>query len=89
MWRISRGLMGVIVLNCVHISIRLLSSLFFLLIHVYATNTHNNPHTAHILRLLATHHVLREVTPNSDVFANNRISALLDTGKEVGALVGW
>ncbi|KAJ3796800.1 S-adenosyl-L-methionine-dependent methyltransferase [Lentinula aff. detonsa] len=34
---------------------------------------------ARILRALATHHVFREVTPN--VFANNRISHLLDTGK--------
>ncbi|KAK0450283.1 uncharacterized protein EV420DRAFT_1338011 [Desarmillaria tabescens] len=34
---------------------------------------------AHILRLLATHHILREVAP--DVFANNRISSLVDTGK--------
>ncbi|KAF9066979.1 S-adenosyl-L-methionine-dependent methyltransferase [Rhodocollybia butyracea] len=34
---------------------------------------------AHILRLLATHHILREVSP--DVFANNRLSSALDTGK--------
>ncbi|KAJ3819191.1 hypothetical protein F5880DRAFT_1137749 [Lentinula raphanica] len=34
---------------------------------------------AHILRLLATHHILREVSPN--VFANNRLSSILDTGK--------
>lgn len=33
----------------------------------------------HILRLLATHHITREVRPN--VFANNRISAILDSGK--------
>ncbi|KZV88454.1 S-adenosyl-L-methionine-dependent methyltransferase [Exidia glandulosa HHB12029] len=36
---------------------------------------------AHALRYLATHHVFREVAP--DVFANNRISALLDTKKSV------
>jgi hypothetical protein len=36
--------------------------------------------TAHILRLLATHHILREVSP--DVFANNRVSAHMDTGKD-------
>jgi hypothetical protein len=36
--------------------------------------------TAHILRLLSTHHILREVRP--DVFANNRISALMDSGKD-------
>ncbi|KAJ6602649.1 O-methyltransferase [Mycena vulgaris] len=34
---------------------------------------------ARILRLLATHHVFREVTPN--VFANNRISSVIDKGK--------
>ncbi|KAJ7694900.1 hypothetical protein B0H17DRAFT_859485, partial [Mycena rosella] len=39
---------------------------------------------AHILRLLATHHLLREAAP--DVFAN-RISSLLDTGKPLYALV--
>ncbi|KAJ7171095.1 O-methyltransferase [Mycena filopes] len=40
---------------------------------------------AHILRLLATHHILREVAP--DVFAANRISSLLDSGKELGVLL--
>ncbi|KAJ7617087.1 S-adenosyl-L-methionine-dependent methyltransferase [Roridomyces roridus] len=34
---------------------------------------------ARVLRLLATHHIFREVSP--DVFANNRISAVLDKGK--------
>ncbi|KAI1792209.1 S-adenosyl-L-methionine-dependent methyltransferase, partial [Ganoderma leucocontextum] len=34
---------------------------------------------SHILRLLATHHITREVRPN--VFANNRISAIMDSGK--------
>ncbi|KAI0635412.1 S-adenosyl-L-methionine-dependent methyltransferase [Trametes polyzona] len=34
---------------------------------------------SHILRLLATHHITREVRPN--VFANNRISALMDSGR--------
>ncbi|KAI8973144.1 S-adenosyl-L-methionine-dependent methyltransferase [Trametes punicea] len=33
---------------------------------------------SHILRLLATHHITREVRPN--VFANNRISAIIDSG---------
>ena len=33
----------------------------------------------HILRFLATHHWLREARPG--VFANNRLSAQLDTGK--------
>ncbi|KAJ6478129.1 O-methyltransferase [Mycena vitilis] len=32
-----------------------------------------------VLRLLATHHVFREITP--DVFANNRISSVIDKGK--------
>ncbi|KAK0235425.1 S-adenosyl-L-methionine-dependent methyltransferase, partial [Armillaria nabsnona] len=34
---------------------------------------------AHILHLLATHHILHEVAPG--VFANNRISSLVDSGK--------
>ncbi|KAJ7653148.1 O-methyltransferase [Mycena polygramma] len=40
---------------------------------------------AHILRLLATHHILREAAP--DVFAVNRISSLIDSGKPLHALV--
>ena len=39
---------------------------------------------AHILRLLATHHILREVTP--DVFATNRISSLIDSAKSAREL---
>src|SRR5438477_10152959 len=39
----------------------------------------------HILRLLATHHITREVAPN--VFANNRISSMLDTGKDPHDLI--
>ncbi|KAF8154769.1 hypothetical protein B0H34DRAFT_783839 [Crassisporium funariophilum] len=39
---------------------------------------------AHILRLLATHHILREVSP--DVFALNRISSLVDSGKSLAEL---
>ncbi|CDO73947.1 hypothetical protein BN946_scf185016.g104 [Trametes cinnabarina] len=34
---------------------------------------------SHILRLLATHHITREVRPN--VFANTRISAIIDSGR--------
>ncbi|RPD58019.1 S-adenosyl-L-methionine-dependent methyltransferase [Lentinus tigrinus ALCF2SS1-7] len=34
---------------------------------------------AHVLRLLATHQFVREVRP--DVFASNRLTSLLDTGK--------
>ncbi|KAJ7101320.1 O-methyltransferase [Mycena belliarum] len=37
-----------------------------------------------ILRLLATHHIFREVSPG--VFANNRISSTLDKGKETATL---
>lgn len=43
------------------------------------------PFTARILRLLATHHMFREVAP--DVFANNAISMTLDTGKPVEAIL--
>lgn len=41
-------------------------------------------HLAHILRLLATHHLLREVSP--DVFALNRLSSLIDSGKSFAQL---
>ncbi|KAF7331265.1 Methyltransf-2 domain-containing protein [Mycena kentingensis (nom. inval.)] len=37
-----------------------------------------------LLRLLATHHVFRELTP--DVYTNNRVSAVLDKGKSVKEL---
>ncbi|KAL1747190.1 ich1-like protein [Schizophyllum fasciatum] len=40
---------------------------------------------AHILRLLATHHLLLEVRPNT--FANNRISSMIDSGKPWRELV--
>ncbi|RDB30841.1 4-O-methyltransferase 1 [Hypsizygus marmoreus] len=42
---------------------------------------------AHILRLLATHHLIRERAPN--VFALNRISSLVDSGKSVEQLRKW
>ena len=38
-----------------------------------------------ILRLLATNHVFIEVSP--DVFATNRLSSVLDTGKSVEELL--
>lgn len=41
-------------------------------------------HVGHILRLLATSHYLREVKP--DVFANNRRSSYVDSGKNVAQL---
>lgn len=40
--------------------------------------------SGHILRLLVTGHYLREVKP--DVFANNRASSYIDTGKTVAQL---
>ncbi|KAJ7621005.1 O-methyltransferase [Roridomyces roridus] len=40
---------------------------------------------AHVLRLLATHHYVREMSP--DVFAVNRISSLVDTGQPFEELV--
>jgi hypothetical protein len=40
---------------------------------------------ARILRLLATNHVFVEVTP--DVFATNRLSSVLDSGKSVEELL--
>ncbi|TFY69030.1 hypothetical protein EVG20_g3320 [Dentipellis fragilis] len=40
---------------------------------------------ARILRILATHYIFVEVAP--DVFANNRISSCLDSGKSVATLV--
>lgn len=40
---------------------------------------------ARVLRLLATNHIFVEVSP--DVFANNRLSSVLDTGKPVEELL--
>ena len=40
---------------------------------------------ARLLRFMATYHVFREVTP--DVFANNRVSSLLDTGKDIDVIL--
>ena len=40
---------------------------------------------ARILRLLATNHIFIEMTP--DVFSNNRLSSVLDTGKSVEELL--
>ena len=40
--------------------------------------------TGHVLRILATFHWLREVTP--DVFTNNRLSSYIDTGKSTQQL---
>jgi hypothetical protein len=47
----------------------------------------NEEETAHILCLLSTHHILRELSP--DVFANNGISTLMDSGKGVLELRGY
>ena len=40
---------------------------------------------ARLLRLLATNHIFTEASP--DVFANNRLSSALDTGKSVEELL--
>ena len=40
---------------------------------------------ARILRVLATNYIFTEVSP--DVFANNRLSSALDTGKSVEELL--
>ena len=41
--------------------------------------------SARVLRILATNHIFKEVSP--DVFANNRLSSALDTGKSVEELL--
>ena len=48
-------------------------------------NINNLMRPARILRLLATCHIFTEVSP--DVFANNRLSSVLDTGKPVRELL--
>lgn len=54
----------------------LVSEVYFL----YDCSTYYfNRYKAHIMRLLATHHFLREISP--DVFALNRLSSLVDSGK--------
>ncbi|TFK45739.1 S-adenosyl-L-methionine-dependent methyltransferase [Heliocybe sulcata] len=45
----------------------------------------NPPLLGRILRYLATHHIFREVSP--DVFANNRLSSVIDKGKSVDDLL--
>lgn len=40
---------------------------------------------ARLLRALATHHIFAEVAP--DVFAHNRISSVMDTGKDVAEIL--
>ena len=40
---------------------------------------------ARVLRLLSTEFIFREVSP--DVFANNRVSSILDTGKNSSDLL--
>ncbi|KAG6868580.1 hypothetical protein C0993_000845 [Termitomyces sp. T159_Od127] len=48
-------------------------------LHVDLISQRNGVDSTHILRLLATHHFIREKSPN--VFTINRISSLMDTGK--------
>ncbi|KAJ6474192.1 O-methyltransferase [Mycena sanguinolenta] len=52
---------------------------------IAAKNDVDSKLLARILRLLATHHIFREVS--TDVFANNRISSTLDKGKSVESLI--
>ena len=47
----------------------------------YIVISSDRTHSARFLRYLATLHVYQELSP--DVFANNRISAVMDTGKSV------
>ncbi|CAA7262528.1 unnamed protein product [Cyclocybe aegerita] len=59
-------------------------------LHVQAISDKNGVSAsklAHTLRLLATHHILREVSP--DVFALNRISSLVYSGKTFAELQGY
>ena len=63
--------------------------------HVWVSCLHRSPSLAicksllmlpaRILRLLATNHIFIEVSP--DVFANNRLFSVLDTGKSVEELL--
>ena len=50
----------------------------------YRRHVSNISLLARILRLLATHHIFEEVAPN--IFANNSLSLVLDTGKSVQEL---
>ena len=55
-------------------------------VHTIAMNTGVDENKlAHILRLLASHHILRELRPN--VFVNNRVSSLIDSGKRFQDIV--
>ncbi|KAL0952703.1 hypothetical protein HGRIS_006939 [Hohenbuehelia grisea] len=51
---------------------------------ISAINGQDPKKLGRFLRVLATHHIYREVEPN--VFANNRVSSALDTGKSSGEL---
>lgn len=64
-------------------SCKLGSGVFFLVLFICS----NYFIIAHILRLLATHHILRERAPN--IFTLNRISSLIDSGKSVKQLKRW
>ncbi|KAL4080019.1 hypothetical protein V8B97DRAFT_2002489 [Scleroderma yunnanense] len=43
--------------------------------------------SAHALRLLSTHHIMRETAP--DTFALTRVASLLDTGKSTADIFAW
>ncbi|KAF5387657.1 hypothetical protein D9615_000594 [Tricholomella constricta] len=51
---------------------------------IAAKNKANPEKLARVLRLLATEHIFTEVSP--DVFANNRLSSVVDTGKSLQEL---
>ncbi|KAI0726094.1 S-adenosyl-L-methionine-dependent methyltransferase [Fomitopsis betulina] len=40
---------------------------------------------SHVMRLLATHHITKEVRP--DIFANNRVSSAMDSGRSIEELM--
>ena len=54
---------------------------FFLAVEI---NKLTSPLLAHPLRLLSTHHILRETAP--DTFALTRVASLLDSGKSVASV---
>ena len=49
------------------------------MVHSFSLSSLTPLRTVHIFCLLATHHILREVSPG--VFTLNRISSLMDSGK--------
>jgi hypothetical protein len=54
------------------------------LFHLAITTANGVNKQGHILRLLATYHIGKEVSPNT--FANNRLSSFIDSGKDFEAI---